>query len=111
MSSERGSNSITPRTSTWMVVPSRPTFRRLPARFQRTFKGGDGTGWCFSSDLFVTKIAFGDEDGQAKPPSGALPARPKPSSRGCGLVSVCLADREVIGARMGGGGVSLPILD
>jgi len=41
-------------------------FPTTPGAFQRTFKGGDGTGWCFSSDLFVTKIAFGDEDGQAK---------------------------------------------
>jgi hypothetical protein len=41
-------------------------FPTTPGAFQRTFNGGDGTGWCFSSDLFVTKIAFDDEAEQAK---------------------------------------------
>jgi hypothetical protein len=42
-------------------------FPTTPGAFQRTFKGGDGTGWCFSSDLFVTKIAFDEEVLQATP--------------------------------------------
>ena len=54
-------------------------FPTTPGAFQRTFNGGDGTGWCFSSDLFVTKIEFDDEAEQAKAvtrrPAGTTGAR------------------------------------
>ena len=80
-------------------------FPTTPDAFQRTFNGGDGTGWCFSSDLFVTKFAFrkGAEQPEAvtRGPSGETETRGRgrwPRCRGhsrsswpCSRRSLCRA--------------------